>query len=129
MIYTELNVYKDTYELLKKVTEISSQFSKNYKFTLWNELRSAVIEVVKLTYRFNSTFDLVSKIDFVKKSREKIEEIRLYLRLCRDLNLMWEVEFWKCLFLNETVSKQLTWLQKNFELRFKNFNSKNSPGT
>lgn len=38
-LYTELPVYRDTYQLVLKVFELTKDFSREFKYTLGQEMR------------------------------------------------------------------------------------------
>jgi hypothetical protein len=56
-LYTELPIYRTSYELLKKVNVRIKTFPRDLKFTLGTQLRSECIDLVLDIYRANSTED------------------------------------------------------------------------
>jgi len=54
-LYTELPIYRTSYELLKKVNVRIKTFPRDFKFTLGTQLRSECIDLVLDIYRANST--------------------------------------------------------------------------
>jgi len=56
-LYTELPIYRTSYELLKKVNVRIKTFLHDFKFTLRTQLRSECIDLVLDIYRANSTED------------------------------------------------------------------------
>ena len=53
--YQHLPIYKATYDLLLKVTEVTRHFPRDFKHSLAATLRDEVLGVVVLIYRANSS--------------------------------------------------------------------------
>ncbi len=52
--YSELPVYKATYDLLLAIFQFSKDFNKEYKYTVGESLKKETIELITLIYRANS---------------------------------------------------------------------------
>jgi len=72
--YSELPVYKATYDLLRAIFQFAKDFSKEYKYTVGESLKKETIELIALIYRANSRTD---KVETLKTAREHIEVIRV----------------------------------------------------
>lgn len=110
--YDELPVYKASYDLLVEIFRFVRNFNKEFKYTVGDSLKKETIELLTLLYRANSSRD---KMNVIQCAREKIEVIRLLLRLMKDLK---QVNIPKFVFVNEkieNVSRQLTGWQKATE--------------
>ena len=81
--YNNLPVYKTSYDLLLIVFDVTKNFEKQYKYTLWDKIKNEIIDLITSVYRANNSFE--SRLKNIKKSREQIEVLRLYIRLCKDL--------------------------------------------
>ena len=81
-IYNNLPVYKVSYDLTLELFKVIKNFNREYKYTLGESLKKEVIELMGDIYRANSSF---SKIEHLKKAREKIETVRIFFPLSRDL--------------------------------------------
>ena len=111
-LHQELPVYKSSYDLLLAIFEFTKSFNKDYKYTVGESLKKETIELLTLIYRANSRKD---KGDVLQESRERIEVIRLFIRLMKDMkqiNLKKFVEVNKAV---ENVSKQLAGWQKSLK--------------
>jgi hypothetical protein len=109
-LYSDLPVYKSTYELLVATFKFTKNFSKEYKYTVGESLKKETIELLTLIYRANVKRD---KNDVLQEARERIEVIRLFIRLMKDMQ---EISLKQFVQINETVenvSKQLTGWQKS----------------
>ena len=76
--YDELPVYKASYDLLLEIFKFTKEFSKEYKYTVGESLKKETLGLMTLLYRANSKTD---KRETLQSAREKIEVIRLFVRL------------------------------------------------
>ena len=81
-LHQELPVYKASYDLLISIFEICSHFKKEYKYTVGESLKKETIDLLTLIYRANSRKD---KQEILQEARERIEVIRLFIRLMKDM--------------------------------------------
>jgi len=108
-IYTNLPVYKASYDFLLSIFVLTKNFNRDFKYTIGENLKKETLEMIANIYRANSIFN---KSDYIKSARENLEIIRLYLRLIKDLK---QINTEKFIDLNqkiESVSKQLSAWQK-----------------
>ena len=108
--YNELPVYKATYDLLLSIFQFTKEFSKEYKYTVGESLKKETIELLTLIFRANSRKD---KEVVLQEARERIEVIRLFIRLMKDLQQISLKRFVQVNQKVEDVSKQLTGWQKS----------------
>lgn len=111
-IYNNLPVYKTSYDLLLEVFEQVKHFTKEYKYTLGDKIKNEIVELITSIYRANNSFE--KRLENIKRSREQIEVLRLYIRLTKDLKL---IKLEKFVDLNEKIeslSKQLRAWEKSF---------------
>jgi hypothetical protein len=52
-LYSELPVYKATYDLLLAIFRFTKDFGKEYKYTVGESLKKETIELLTLIYRAN----------------------------------------------------------------------------
>ena len=104
MKYDELPVYKACYDLILQVFRSSQHMKREYRYTLGEELKKVIIELIIFVYRANITHD---KEQYIAGARERIEVARLQIRLLHDLGQM-PVKNMTATTLNiESISKQL----------------------
>ena len=109
-LHYELPVYKASYDLLMEIFQFTKEFSKEYKYTLGESLKKETIELLTLIFRANSRQD---KQMVLQEARERIEVIRLFVRLMKDLHQISLKKFVQVNQKVEEVSKQLTGWQKS----------------
>jgi len=68
--YSELPVYKATYDLLLAIFQFTKDFSKEYKYTVDESLKNETIELSALIYRVNRRPD---KTESLQAAREHID--------------------------------------------------------
>jgi len=110
--YDDLPVYKASYDLLLAIFRFTKEFSKEYKYTIGESLKKETLELITLLFRANSKTD---KLEILQTAREKIEMIRLFIRLLKDLKQISLEKFVQVNKQVENVSKQLTGWQKSLK--------------
>ena len=103
--HDELPVYKATYDLMLSVFRFVKDFTKEYKYSVGDTLKKETMELMTLIYRANTRME---KVLVLQEARERIEVIRLYIRLMKDLQ---QVNIKQFVAVNrevELVSRQLT---------------------
>lgn len=111
-LHSDLPVYKATYDLLLAIFQFTKDFSKEYKYTVGESLKKETTELLTLIFRANTRKD---KHDILREARERIEVIRLFIRLMKDLR---QISMKNFVTINQRVedeSKQLTGWQKSLQ--------------
>ena len=108
-LYRDLPVYKSTYDLLLAIFRFTRDFAKEYKYTVGDSLKKETIELLTLIYRANVKRD---KQEVLQEARERIEVIRLFIRLMKDMQQISLKQFVQINEVVENVSKQLSGWQK-----------------
>lgn len=110
--YNNLPVYKTTYDLLLEIFQTTKNFSREYKYTIGQDLKLEATQLIKRIFQANSAFD--TRRQYIQYAREHTEVIRLYSRLLKDLK---QVNVKKFISINEkieSISKQLAkWMEKS----------------
>jgi hypothetical protein len=111
-LHYELPVYKASYDLLLEIFQFTKDFSKEYKYTVGEGLKKETIELLTLIFRANSRAD---KQQVLQEARERVEVIRLFIRLMKDLHQISLKKFVQVNQKVEEVSKQMTGWQKSLK--------------
>ena len=109
-MHSDLPVYKATYDLLLGIFLFTKNFSKEYKYTVGESLKKETIDLLTLIFRANVKRD---KYEVLQEARERIEVIRLFIRLMKDMQQISIQNFVQINDKVEMVSKQLTGWQKS----------------
>ena len=106
----ELPIYKDTYRLILKLFELTQHFSKEYKYSLGQDIKRDAICLVRSIYRANRN---QQKRTYVEEFLDNFEVLKLELRLCADLKLFSIKHQAEITELLEGIGKQATsWKNK-----------------
>ena len=108
--YDNLPVYKKTYDLLIQLFRIGQNMERDYKFTIGENLKKEVIELIMNVYRANSRTE---KTPLIEAARENTEVVRLLLRLLQDMKQISLNEFVSVNEKIEDISKQLSYWQRS----------------
>ncbi len=109
-LYDQLPVYRASYDLLVSIFDFSRNFTREYKYTIGEKLKSETVDLITHIYRANSRQE---KRPVIQQARENVEVIRLYMRLLRDLKQVSIRQFVDINEKIEDVSRQLTGWQKS----------------
>lgn len=83
-IYDNLPVYKQAYDLLLDLYSLSKNLSRDYRYTLGEETKRRLIDLMLCIYHANKSKN-DEKLNHLKEAREYIVELKLFIRLLRDL--------------------------------------------
>ena len=78
--YDELPVYKASYDLLLEIFRFTKEFNREFKYTVGESLKRETLDLITLIYLANSKQE---KRETIQLAREKIEVIRLFVRLMK----------------------------------------------
>ncbi len=104
-LYYDLPVFKDVYKMTLRIFELTSNFSREYKFTLGQDLKRDCILLVRSIYRANKCKD---KVLYLEQFLDSFEVVKLEIRLCKDLKLISVKQQAELALLTENIGKQIT---------------------
>jgi 23S rRNA-intervening sequence protein len=113
--YDLLPVYKTSYDFLLQVFQFSRGFSREYKYTIGQELKNETMKLILSIYRANSSRE--KRYDLLEDARLTLETIRLLLRLTKDLKQIPLDPFVSMSEKVESISKQLVSWQSSMKTR------------
>ena len=111
-ISSSLKVYKDSYDLLVYLYQISVNFNKDFKYSLGEKIKDEVLELIIDIYQANS--DFLERKNNLKLAQDRLEKIIIYIRILKDLK---QINLKKFVWLNEKIeiiNRQLiSWKKKS----------------
>ncbi len=111
-ISSSLKVYKDSYDLLLYLYQISVSFNKDFKYSLGEKIKDETLELIINIYQANS--DFLERKNNLKLSQDRLEKIIIYIRILKDLK---QINLKKFVWLNEKIeiiNRQLiSWKKKS----------------
>ena len=110
-LYYSLPVYKQVYDLILKVFEVTKDFSKEYKYTLGQDMKRDALSLMRSIYRANKNED---KKMYLEQFLDEFELLKLEIRLCCDLKLISLKRHVVLSELMDSIGKQITgWRNAN----------------
>ena len=106
-LYYDLPVFKDVYTLCLRIFELTRHFSREYKFTLGQDMKRDCMMLVRSIYRANKNKDK-ERGDYLEQFLDDFELLKLEIRLCKDLRLITIKQQANLALLMETIGKQIT---------------------
>jgi hypothetical protein len=104
-LYYDLPVFKDMYDLTLRVFELTQHFSREYKFTLGQDMKRDCINLVRSIYRANKTKERGA---YLEQFLDEFEVLKLEVRLCKDLRLITIKQQARLALSMETIGRQIT---------------------
>ena len=108
-IYNQLMVYKTVQQLLVEVVRASHSANREFRYTLFQDLKNALTQLLVQIYRINRTHD---KTQPLMLSREMAVEASIYLHLLGELKGVSVKQYAMLLDLLDSSSKQLAAWEK-----------------
>ncbi|MBP3192983.1 four helix bundle protein [Natronogracilivirga saccharolytica] len=106
-LFSELPVYKLGYDLLIAIYQRTSKFTREYKYTMGERLKNETLELLLSIYKANKS-EKDHRLHYIDTARQRIEIVRLLLRICKDLKVIGMKGFVALNVQVEELSRQLT---------------------
>jgi hypothetical protein len=107
----KLPIYKDTYKLILIIFEQTKHFSREYKYTLGQDMKRDSIQLVRSIYRANRSKE---KRQYLEEFLDNFEILKLEVRLSADLKLLSIKHLSEISKMLDLIGKQATaWKNSN----------------
>lgn len=116
-IYTNLPIYKASYSLLLEVNRMMPNLPRDCRYTIGQELRQKIMEIIILIYRANR---VRKKVFVIAKMREVLLEVQVYIRLMSDMKYISESKYVQLIEQTTSMSKQMSAWEKSEQLTVNN---------
>lgn len=111
VLYSELPVYRDSYQLLLDVYRLTSGFTHEYKYSLGQDMKHDALALFRHLYHANRSSD---KVQHLEHFLEDFELLKLELRMCMDLKLLSVKKMAQLSLLMDNIGRQTTaWRNKS----------------
>ena len=104
-LYYTLPVYRDTYRLVLLLFKLIKEFSREYKYTLGQDMRHDTMRLVRYIYRANKG---EGRKEHLQNFADDFELVKLQVRLCHDLRLISPKQFSEVILLMDAIGKQIS---------------------
>lgn len=109
-LYSELPIFKASYDLLIYVFQTIKYFPKEYKYTFGEKLKTLLLDLILAVFHANRVKDKIISLNQVQMH---VEAIRILLRISYDLKIITIEKFAHTSLLLESVSKQVAWWKRS----------------
>ena len=114
--YQHLPIYKATYNLLRLVTQATSNFPRAYKYSLGDKLREEVVEMVVFVFKANSSRG-AERAAQAALFLERLQVVELLMRLSKDLRLLSVKQFAEIVSMSDSLGRQAQgWIKSSASL-------------
>ena len=103
----DLPVYRQTHEFIVQIISLTTNFSKDYKFSLGERLKDECFELTLQIYRANSSFSSQKRKQYIEDGIERLKTIEMIIRLSKDLQLISVKQYSNSIEISENIGKQL----------------------
>ena len=109
-LYKELPIYRDSYNLLLAIYQLTGKFSREYKYTLGQDMKRDALHLFRNLYQANRSQDKRQNLD---EFLAEFELLKLEVRICVDLRLVSLKKMAEISLLTDSIGKQINaWKQK-----------------
>ncbi len=98
-------MYRDTYQLILKIFEVTKDFPKEYKYTLGQDMKRDALQLVRSIYRANKS---TAKTGHLDTFLDEFELLKLEIRLCTDMKVLSFKKQAELSVLMDSIGKQVT---------------------
>lgn len=84
-IYSNLDVYKECYDLLHLLFTATPNIKREYRFTLAEGVKKDLVELCVIIYRANKNEDLDCRIAHIEEAREMLVRVMIQCRILSDM--------------------------------------------
>ena len=111
VLYNELPVYRDSYNLLLEIYKATNKFSHEYKYCLGQDMKRDVLILFLSLYRANRA---VEKHQPLEEFLDDFELLKIEIRMCGDLRLLPIKKVAELALLTDAIGRQITaWKNKS----------------
>lgn len=123
--YTKLQIFVDSYEMVKLLLPKINKINKSYKYIIGEEAKRSAIRMLSLINIINTTENMSERLKYMKQFQCYFENIKLCMKLCIDLNLLSAKEFSNIYPLMKNIHEQfIKW--RGFTEKTANFSKQES---
>lgn len=88
----DLILYQKTYTFLKNIFSDIKELPREYKFTVWEKIKDALLDVLLKIYEANA-LEVSKREPYIKFILNKIKYTTILIKLLRDLKVIWLTKF------------------------------------
>lgn len=110
--YTQLPIYKDSYQLLFEIYQATSKFTREHKYNLGQDMRRDALAMMRYLYGANASMNC--RQEYIDRFLSVFEMLKVEIRLCVDMNILSINRLAHISLLMDSVSRQArAWRSKS----------------
>ena len=111
VMYNELPIYRDAYNLLLTLYQETGRFSRDFKYTLGQDIKRDCLNLFRELYFANS--QIKERGEHIDKFLSAFELLKIEIRLCVDLKVLSIKKLAHLTLMMDSIAKQATaWRKK-----------------
>lgn len=112
VLYNQLPIYRDSYALLLEIYQTTNKFSRDYKYTLGQDMKLDSLLLFRELYGANVSVE--KRIEHLDNFLTAFEMLKIEIRLCVDLNVLSIKKLAQLSLLMDSIAKQASaWRKKS----------------
>ncbi len=112
VLYNQLPIYRDSYALLLEIYQTTNKFSRDYKYTLGQDMKRDSLLLFRELYGANVSVE--KRIEHLDNFLTAFEMLKIEIRLCVDLNVLSIKKLAQLSLLMDSIAKQASaWRKKS----------------
>lgn len=112
VLYSQLPIYRDSYQLLLEIYQITNKFARDFKYTLGQDMKRDVLDLFRDLYGANMSIE--NRREHLNKFLASFELLKVEMRLCADLKILSLNKLAQLSLLMDNISKQAKgWRKSN----------------
>jgi hypothetical protein len=104
-LHHELPIYRETYNLLCRVLQVTRNIPRDFKRLVGEELRAECVRMMVLIFRANVATD---KVQHIQELLERLQVVELMLRMSKDMQWISTKQYASLVELTQGIGKQAT---------------------
>lgn len=104
VLYSQLPIYRDSYQLLLEIYQITNKFSRDFKYTLVQDMKRDVLALFRYLYEANMSVEKIK--EYIDKFLTSFELLKVEMRLCTDLKILSMSKLAQLSLLMDNISRQ-----------------------
>ena len=111
VLYNQLPIYRDAYQLLLEIYQITNKFPRDFKYTLGQDMKKSALELFKELY--NANISIENHKEYINKFLASFELLKIEMRLCTDLQILSVNKLAQLSLIMDCIGKQASgWRKK-----------------
>jgi len=104
--YEHIKIYKSSFDLLVQVQKLTTQFPRDFRYTIGEKINNGIVEFLVNIYQANSG-KLQQRLEILNEMSQKLQTIIILTRLAFELKYVAKTNFLEVLKMAQEIERQL----------------------